>query len=391
MKPRGRGRGAPGKLQEIRCRVSVAATTRPLLLVDASESAVEYRERAITLLNKLLSKLPADMQVRLGMLGRAELSLVERAGSAHPQLVNLYERGIDASSLLGPIMAKMGEELPSHIVVVGSGEIFDLEDWKDSEVGKLLLLVCVGESMQGEHPCFEELVSPEAHAVADLLVDPVISARIGGDGFLPTTWDSEKYRMEFAQGEAYLAAGEEDGVIHEHTLRFTCLVGGSGELEGCTAHRSGRRRTLPIETVDPLDAPSFPLSKEEQEVYGCASRGERFRCPRCGGEHSAATLVCENGPGFDLGIPVFKSIEARRRLREGKQRGIVLFRETRGAVDCMDDGRQAMLLGAKDTAVLQGSTCPIYQYDGAHGRWRKTKRLLKPYQEVQGGWRAVVI
>jgi hypothetical protein len=86
-------------------------------------------------------------------------------------------RKIGGARLLTPVLETFNHSDSSTIVVIGSGRIFDLDDWADPSLAQCLLLVSLGESLQETPGSVEEMTHPTPQELQMRLDDPNHCAR----------------------------------------------------------------------------------------------------------------------------------------------------------------------------------------------------------------------
>jgi hypothetical protein len=110
------------------------------LVVDTSSSATSSWDETRRTAESIRLLLQGVAQVTLYALGnRAEISPNTLKQSAPPG----FSRDVQACSLIAPVMEALSK--PHSLIVVGSGEIFDLEDWGDAPCANRWLLVNTSE------------------------------------------------------------------------------------------------------------------------------------------------------------------------------------------------------------------------------------------------------
>lgn len=117
------------------------------LIIDTSSSATSALDEARQTAQKICYMTGSE-QIKLFMLGSTTPVSPATLKQVSPPGVNQQAQ---ACSLITPIMEKLVREEQKHLVViVGNGEIFDLDDWTDDPRVDGWLLVCTGDqSLQG--------------------------------------------------------------------------------------------------------------------------------------------------------------------------------------------------------------------------------------------------
>lgn len=343
---------------------------RAILILDASESAAPQQEAIIALTQAVLSTLPAGMDCALYFLGNPApyppSNLAGRAG-------RWFQENRGRASLVTPVWEALPLAEPAKIVIIGAGPIFDLEDWQGTPLAQRLLLVNMGESLQGKHPLAEEVVAPTASDLGRRLYDPVVRVEISGPGFMPTWWDNAAYRLEMTAGEARLVAeGAGDTSL---TMHYLCTA--AGEAQAVVTRAGGEQAVVPLE---PAGAPTPPegtrsdLRPEEVTILHQVIQGRPFTCLRCGRQHAWDTTRCLEGTCI-LGEIVYPSLQAQQAL------GWIVFRLHGEAASFETHPCSVLRLGAAEVAVREVQRTVRYRYDPGKETWRAEGRMV-PYYPI---------
>jgi len=110
------------------------------IVVDASESAMDTRRRIVRTVQRLLDRLPKGQVHALFFLGCGQAYSVT---DFERQQADWFQQHTGRASLIAPVIQSLREQgyldnPDNGIVIVGTGEVFDLADWMD--VGKWLLI-----------------------------------------------------------------------------------------------------------------------------------------------------------------------------------------------------------------------------------------------------------
>ena len=113
------------------------AQTSTIVVVDASESADATRQTIVHTVLQLLDKLPGGRTLELFFLGSVQSY---RAFNFASRQKAWFRQHSKRASLIAPIMKTQRKQrrLGGKIVVVGTGEIFDLADWVEEAEWLLL-------------------------------------------------------------------------------------------------------------------------------------------------------------------------------------------------------------------------------------------------------------
>ncbi len=289
-------------------RLEITERCRALLIVDASESAAEHRERIARLVAQVLSELPADAEITLNFLGSSER---RPAGAFSARASEWLDANRTRASLLTPNLSVLPEAAPPPVVIVGSGPIYDLEDWSESRVLDGAVFCSIGRSLReglASGACRgTELTDPPPSQLVQRIHNPVARLRITGLGFMPVRWNHAGLRLVLSAGGAVLE-GENLGRA-PIMVRYHAPEGERPTAEATRANGASER--LPTDDVAPqavgLASAEGLLSPAECEVFQRARAGQAFTCPVCGETHAAETTRCLAGHSI-LGVPVYPSL-----------------------------------------------------------------------------------
>lgn len=137
------------------------------LIIDTSSSASSNLKQAQETAHEIFSM--GLKQVQLFMLGSPEQILPETL--RHPLPPGVSQQA-QACSLIAPIMEKLVRDEQKHrVIIIGSGEIFDLDDWIDDPHVEGWLLVRTGElSLQGPTARLSEITLDQISEEANTLL-----------------------------------------------------------------------------------------------------------------------------------------------------------------------------------------------------------------------------
>lgn len=149
------------------------------------------------------------------------------------------------ASLFGPVWKRLKEQLKcgayTHAIVLGSGRLFDLEDYVGDEHLEQVLFVPVENGLTGG-------VVPErwlnAQQIANALAPGPTSILVGAPGVLPVWWDNPNY---WWNGERLELRAQSNGQLASARLRSGWLCAGESVPSACsTPAKSGEEQALPI-------------------------------------------------------------------------------------------------------------------------------------------------
>jgi predicted RNA-binding Zn-ribbon protein involved in translation (DUF1610 family) len=396
------------KLQPIWARLPIDSAMRVVLVIDASESAEDQRTRIADFVRHLLGLMPAACQPELYFLGNPDAYPADLfAARAHQWFAENCRR----ASLISPLMAAWGERCVQRIVVVGSGPIYDLDDWRNSPLASRLLLVSLGDSLRGcekmglaptgngENPgrtevakvpvsnfsqplrgpaqVGDELSTSDAQHVLPMLYDPVATVSVTGTGFMPTWWDNPAYRLRIADGRAELLGSARENL----RLTLSALIADPATLEATITRTSGHATQHPLESCAPdaeAEQNHGTLTRAEIRTLRAARRKLPFECPICGRQEAWNVVRCKQR-GQILGEPVYPSVTASSGAQH--PRGFVIFQRLCREIGFRIHPVPVLRIGPQRVAVANSGVC-LVEYDARTQHWNDLPDPFQQYQEM---------
>jgi hypothetical protein len=347
------------------------------LVLDASESAESAQGAISTLVLGVLASLPARVACSLYFLGNPA---PYPAGDFALKASRWFGENRGRGSILAPVAEVLAGQSETPVVLIGAGQVYDLEDWAGTPLLGRTTLVAMGASLQGAQALALEIDNPSPNDLFQRVHDPVTTVRIGGDGFMPLGWGNSGYSLTKLAG-SFLLTGERLDDFST-SLRFLCA---GGAMQAAATLASGHTRELAI-AGQPAPAESAgwdgTLTPAEVTVFQAALARTTFTCPHCRGQHGWDVLKCEEGPSL-LGTPIYTSPGA-------KPGQIVLFRAEENAVRFRVVASGVLALGDGQVVLSEGSRGTIYAYQAATTRW-EAGAPPQLYQPVGGGSYAVLL
>jgi hypothetical protein len=340
-----------------------------IFVLDVSESAERAWPAIAALLRRLGDELPVRLERRLFFLGSPEEYPFEQFDAAGAEW---RRRNRGRGSFLTPLFERLETEEEAAILVIGSGRLFDLDDWVGTPLLGRARFVRAGDASLTGGICEEE--SPDAERLRQGFENPVVRIQIALPQGMPFAWDNPAYRLE---GTA-LVAGEGASL----STRAAFLAAGDAPPSARATLADGSEKLLPLKTIDPwMPAHAWQdLTPLEAEAFRRCVRGEAYRCPRCGGRHEAEQLHCGTNGAAPL---IFSSLEGLR--------GMVLLRDFGAAVKYHLHPCAALRLHDDVVAVNADGQVELYSLDPAGRRWRRTGRPLPPFYWLGDRTHALVL
>lgn len=338
-------------------------------------SAASNPEEVAAVASSVIQSLPARVTCEVYFLGNPSPYSARTFGvrSAH-----WFSENATRASVVGPLMRRLGGT-ESTIALIGSGPVFDLEDWLDSARPSGFVVYSVGEPVADERLSAVLLTARDREELLRFLYDPVVSACVSGPGLVPVAWNNAAYRLQRDEGRLQLVSTQAASL----EVSVSCLALGA-DAATCTGQtQSGRSIDVRLAVHDAADSPEgecVQLSESEVRVFRQASRDKPFRCPHCASVHGSQTLHCQRDPApkYLFGRPVYSTLEA------AGVRGLLVCREAAGGVYCETAGRAAVGIGENQVLVLlQGKLCCL-AYQEASARWSSSPAPARRYTAIPG-------
>ncbi|MFQ6071912.1 MAG: hypothetical protein ACE5KT_04320 [Methanosarcinales archaeon] len=348
-------------LKEGSANINLAKSDSIVIIVDASQSAQEYWEEILNITLPLLENLPADVERQLYFLSNAKKYNWSRLSYESKVW---QKENILRGSFITPIFEKILEEDISKILVIGSGKIFDLEDWQESRLIDKLILINMGESsLQGEESFTQELRKPVPSDLLSILHSPIYEVEIKGEGFMPYFWDNAGYKLMLEEGKAILKGSELED--------FSLSIAFFGERVKAKIVRTDGSEEISVEysDIEIMEQEWMPLTMvEEGKVFQDAINNKNINCPICKKEHKPQTLICTSGEGI-LGRCVYPSLEDKT--------GFVIFKELPEGIVFKHHHVKVIRVKEGLVAIATGTKADIYEY--TKKKWIKKERIKQYY------------
>ena len=349
-----------------------------VLVLDASESAASCQEQIAGAAARVLAGLPAQVECTVFFLG-SSTAYSGRDYSAHA--ADWFGENLGRVSLLGPVMRGIdGLVDVSRTAIIGSGTIFDLEDWVSDKKAKKLALISldqplVPDEFSGELP----MTRPEDLAV--WLHDPVVSITIGSPGWAPLHWDHEGYCLQLADGQFELFTRDERSFNVNISYCSMGAIPDSCEV----VRRSGSRESLRIDLAKDSardQGDTVSLTSEETELFECALEHKDLQCPFCGQTHRCDEQYChgDSSPKYRFrGRPLYPTLEV------ANKRGLRLITRHRDEFKC--DSRVWTAYPTSTTSLISTHEGDLraYEYEQADRTWREASSLASKLTKIGQG------
>jgi len=351
-----------GYMEEAFCKLTLRSKGKVALVLDASESAEDHWDEILELARYLLDNLGSDVEREIYFLSNGKVYAPSHlARSSHQWRKENLKRG----SFITPIFEHLSPDT-DRVLVIGTGPIYDLEDWQKDPLFAKLLLIRVNDRPLQQEEMAEEVVAPEPASVLARLHRPIRGVKITGNGFMPYFWDNPGYRLRLeGKGEKVLLEATD---LQDFSLHLALFY--EGEVIARLKRGDGTEEeiTLPKQSEAKVVEEWRELPADERAIFERAIKGKPFTCLLCGQEHPWETLVCYESRLSILGRPIYPSWEGMK--------GFVILRRRRDDVQYRPHPVEVMRIGDGQVAIVEGSTAFIYRYISQ--RWLQQEEM-RPY------------
>ena len=349
------------------------------LVLDASESASDHRDAVASLALQTISSLPATANCSVFFLGNP----VAYAGrKLEPNVAQWFDENERRASLIGPVVRGLATNGPrSAIAIIGSGRVFDLEDWIESISHLHFILLPVTSPL-----CASDLANVSVVQNVDELLrvlhDPIVKVDIATPGMVPLAWTNSAYRLQLKDGQFHVLAE----AAERFDVRLKCEASGAIP-EYCLAwRRSGTQIRIAMTTsLDDLhETDALMLTESEANIFRQAIRRQSLKCPQCAQLHSWDTVYCNNTcvPKYRFkGFPLYPSLENKN------TQGLVVFEQTGESV-CCEVLKQAVLRVSESRVLAmlnKNKKAQLLDYEPASSTWTSTQEVVDPYVALTDG------
>jgi len=359
------------------------------IILDASESADKAWNEIVTLTKEILRKLPRDIQKKLFFLGNPK----EYDTEIFEENVSEWMReNRTRGSFITPIFESLRDSKTGKIVVLGSGIIYDLEDWTGSELYEDLLLIKVGESMLEKDIAGNEIDSTNFSAGS--VINSVISVQIcGNKEFMPYFWDNPGYILS-NEGDLSLRSSNPQKNLSVNFAAFGSKIFANVEKKGSRdkiiLSPSDQAQTDPVQIIEQCTGAWHCLTVQEETHFKQNKDAERVYCPHCQGLleslHCLGT-VCRQTKL--LGKIIYSSLE--KNLESNEIKGFIVFRETSdGRIQFKKYPSKIIKINDRQISIQEGSRSHIYEYVPNEERWAE-KGKLRIFHSLGRGYYVAVV
>lgn len=329
-----------------------------VVILDASESAENDRSTIVEFAKKIFQKTPAEVKKRLFFLSNPQEYDIEKF---EDNIAKWLKQNSKKGSFISPIMSQIKN---AKIVIVGSGTIYDLEDWTTSEISEKIIFVKTSESMREDLKIGTEIDSDSFDGQLSNLHNRILSVKISGNGFVPYYWDNPDYSIPY-EGDIVLEASK--------SKNFSVRIIAFGEnIKASVAKGDGTENISLIATIKPELFDIIHLIENYGIKWEKLENGEEttFRkhissgktvCPKCGNTISGA-LKCNNSVhGSLLGRSIYESLK--------KIKGFIIFKDGPDGVYYKKYTSNVVKIGNGTVARNKRFKAVISRYDPHSKKW----------------------
>jgi hypothetical protein len=341
-----------------------------VVILDASESAENDWAMIVDSAKKIFQKTPAEIKKRLFFLGNSQEYDIED----FEENVSLWRKQNNKrGSFISPVLMTVNN---AKIVIIGSGIIYDLEDWADNHKSTKILLVKMSESMRGTHEIGTEIDkdSFDGHQLAN----PIHSIQIDGEDFMPYYWDNPDYSVSFEGSIALNSSNLKNYSINIAAFgtNIKAKITKSEGKEKISLTSAESHSTDIIELIETNGKSWEKLSSDEEKLFNEHTRADVIKCPTCGCVISGP-LRCHNEKGSILGKPIYNSLK--------EIRGFVIFKDLPEGIYYKQYNPEIIRIDENSVAINKKAKSVIYRYDTNKKKWIQYEDL-KPYYPLKGGY-----
>jgi hypothetical protein len=351
-----------------------------IVILDASESAEKDWSVIVELAKKIFLKTPAEIEKKLFFLSNSQEFEIKKFES---NVGKWWKQNCKKGSFVTPILNQVKN---GKIIIIGSGIIYDLEDWIPSEISKRLFFVKTSESMRGDLEIGTEIDIDSFDGQLSNLYNRILSVKISGDDFLPYYWDNPDYSLTF---------GDDITLNSTKSKNFSIRIAAFGENIKASVEKGegtenfalqSHETELPgiINLIENYGMKWQKLEKDEIETFKHHLISEPVTCPSCGNVITRS-LKCNNqdAHGTLLGWRFYRSLTKNKK-------GFVIFKDCTDGVFFKEYVSDVIKIGDETVAINKKSKAVISRYNAHTKKWEEQEDL-KLYYPLTGGYYVSII
>jgi len=342
--------------------VRVESQTWVALILDASSSAASVWPRIEQTASQIVEQLAHSVRLSVYFLGNPT---AYNPSQLRSQLANWRQANARRLSVVGPILDQLAPETVA--VVVGSGRVFDCDDYSKRDwLSRLIWLPCGQPMTNGTFP--------EGHLdlaqLHERLAGGVRSVWLGAAGAMPFAWDNPAYYWD---GSRLIATAAQD---------YTVCVGWyrapDAAITGECEMQSGEIKPLQPQVGAAFSPPGWhDLPDSQARVLLDSIRHGRYECPICYGEHPAGQFVCDDpdAPANSLVLSALAGFVGR---------GFVVIEQIGASrIKFQHVPSSHLPLPTRRHIAVRGpQRVQVFGYDATRGQWQVQPELWQPLHKI---------
>lgn len=365
-------------VKEMWVEVNVAPSASLALVLDASESAHSQWPGILRLGMDLLRSVP-ESACSVYFLGDTQ-PYTRNDLKSHS--AKFYEKNRMRASVIGPLLENISQQVDTLCIVLASGKIYDLEDWRDTQLAERLIVANFGGETITSGACCE--CNPTLDQIFQTLPFRTFfglpkRVDISGVSAMPFFWDNSDYRWT---GQSLMAETPQTWKVQVGLL---CL--NPADLTAVATIYGSNTRNACLTNSPPYTVPPKwkTLSQEDAEIFRQVIRDSRYHCRFCGRQHAAEFLRCRNDIRQILGRYVYSFLPAPQ------DNSFVLFEDCGENIRFAFHACEALRIRQDAIALRAAGRTDIYTLDNTSHRWVKAPEQLKQYQPISDKIYAIAV
>lgn len=329
------------------------------LVLDASQSAASDWPGIEQAAGQIADHLANTVRLSIYFLGNPTAYDPSRLRT---QLAHWRQANARRLSLVGPILDTLAPETVA--VIVGSGRVFDCDDYSTTSWHSRLVWVACGQPMTDGLFPETELNLTQLHT---RVAGGVRCVRLGAAGAMPFAWDNPAYVWD---GSALVANDAVDYSVCVGWYRAEEVT-----ISGQCEMHNGETKPLRLQPAAAAAAPVWQdlPAPQAKILHESNSRG-RYECPICFGEHLAGQFVCSepDDPANALVLPALAAFT-------GKGFVVVELLGTSRVKFQYVPSNHLPLPSRRQIAVRGRERVQVFGYDSTRAKWQP---LPEPWQAL---------
>lgn len=356
------------KMQENMLRLNIKR--KIAIVLDASDSAEGHWSEIRDCVENLVNNLSGDVEREIYFLGNSHAYKGNILAFANKWREDNKNRG----SFIAPILKKIDKDT-EMVVVIGSGRIFDLQDYVDTSFADKIILVSIGESLKGDENIRKEISASEIND----MYDPIVEVVIKGECFMPYYWDNQNYKFELSDEGAILRGSKLNA--------FSVSIHGFGDgIKGYCKTMNGQEMKFDLDVYDvskSIEEKQQNLSKKDEMLFReiVKNKNKKYICPICEEEHDYRKIKCKDDK--DEHSILFDDKCIYGSLKSFK--GFIIFNENESNILYRNHPLSVLKLSENEVAVaLTSSEIRIFKFKDR--KWVNEDNFENYYKTLEGKW-----